>query len=441
MRIMGIFKAYDIRGIYPTELDEEIAYKIARAFVSHLKVTEVVVAMDCRPSSVGLKKSIIKGITDQGADVVDIGLSTTPMYYWAIANYKRQSGIMITASHNPKEYNGLKLCKEMAINLHAKLGMPEIKELFEKGEFVDPEKKGTVRKQDALNEYHAFIIKLIGEKLPFKVAVDCANGMSSLDLPVFKKLNCEVDAIFSELDGTFPNHEADPLKPANTTELQEKIKSGYDLGIAFDGDSDRVVFIDENGQRAQTDLIVAVLALKILEQHPGANIVHDLRTSWIVADVIKEHGGKPLINRVGHSFLKHRMRDEDAAFAGELSGHLFYKDIFYTDNALYSALLVLSVMKETGKKLSELLKPLQVYFASGEINFKVKDKDAKIAELKKEFSDGKLLEIDGITVSYDDWWFNVRPSNTEEVVRLTLEAKTKEKKEEMVERITGMLSS
>ncbi|MBU0980961.1 MAG: phosphomannomutase/phosphoglucomutase, partial [Nanoarchaeota archaeon] len=348
---MGIFKAYDIRGIYPTELDEEIAYKIARAFVSHLKVTEVVVAMDCRPSSVGLKKSIIKGITDQGADVVDIGLSTTPMYYWAIANYKRQSGIMITASHNPKEYNGLKLCKEMAINLHAKLGMPEIKELFEKGEFVDPEKKGTVRKQDALNEYHAFIIKLIGEKLPFKVAVDCANGMSSLDLPVFKKLNCEVDAIFSELDGTFPNHEADPLKPANTTELQEKIKSGYDLGIAFDGDSDRVVFIDENGQRAQTDLIVAVLALKILEKHPGAKIVHDLRTSWIVADVIKEHGGKPLINRVGHSFLKHRMRDEDAAFAGELSGHLFYKDIFYTDNALYSALLVLSVMKETGKKL------------------------------------------------------------------------------------------
>jgi phosphomannomutase len=432
----GIFKSYDIRGTYPDEVNDEIAYKIGRAVVSLTKAKTVVVGNDMRVSSPKIFEALSRGITTQGADVIDIGMCTTPMVYFASGKYGYDSAVMITASHNPPEYNGFKLCRRDAVPISYETGINEIEKLVSKDQLVDSNVKGKVMKKEIFDEYKSFI--LAGkEKLGYKVVVDTANAMGVLEEDILKGV-CDIVALYPELDGSCPNHEANPLKPENMVELQKSVvEEKADLGIAYDGDADRVMFVDEKGEILRADLVTALIA----GLYKNETILFDVRSSWAVEEEILKNSNRAVRCRVGHALIKKQMRDEKAIFAGELSGHYYFRDTFYAESSTKAAIMVMEMMKNSGKKLSELIKPLNRFYATGEINSEVKDKDAKIEEIGQLYKDGNISRLDGISVEYDDWWFNVRKSNTEPLLRLNLEAKTEKMMEEKRDEVLKVIRS
>lgn len=435
----GIFKAYDIRGIYGKTLTEDIAFKIGRAFATFLKCRKVVVGMDMRPHSTPLFEALARGLTMQGADVINLGVCSTPMSYYACGKLGADGSVMITASHNPGEWNGFKMCRETAIPISGATGIEDIERLVNSGKFAPAaEKPGEVSKCDIIPQYVAHIREFADIKRPLRVAIDFANAMGIYEGKVLEGL-IEIDPLFDTLDGTFPNHEANPLKHDTLEALQEKIrKGGHDFGIAFDGDADRAGFVDEKGQIIPMDMITALIAEAMLQKTKGP-VFYDLRSSWAVKEVIEENGGKPMMSRVGHAFIKKQMRDAGAIFAGELSGHYYFRENYYAESSSLAALYVANLVSQSDKPLSELIKPIMRYFGSGEINSEVTDVDAVFANLRKKYTDGKVIELDGLSVEFDSWWFNVRPSNTEPLVRLNLEAKTREEMESRRDEVLAII--
>jgi phosphomannomutase len=438
--MVEIFKAYDVRGIYPTDLNEEIAYKIGRAFVTFLKIKEVVVGRDGRLSSPQLFEALVKGITDQGANVIDIGLCSTPMFYFGASN--SEASIMVTASHNPKEYNGFKFCRENVIPISGDTGIQDIKGLVEKNEFEEAE-KGTITKKEIMEDYIKHNISFVKTDKPFKIIVDAGNGMGSYTFPkIFEKLHFKFIPLYCEMDFNFPNHEPNPLKYETLRDIQKKVvEEKADLGIALDGDGDRCIAVDEKGNIVHCDLMTALIGKSLLKEKPGSRILYDLRSSKTVKEIIEENKGQATMCRVGHSFIKKQMRDENALFAGELSGHFYYKDSFFTESSFITTAILLNLLDQENKPLSELVEPLKKYFQSGEINSDVDDKEAKMKKLEEHYKDAdKILHLDGVSVYYKDWWFNIRPSNTEPLLRLNLEADTKELMEQKRDEVLKLMS-
>jgi phosphomannomutase len=439
-----IFKAYDIRGLYPSEINKDAAYAIGRALVAHTGAKKVIVGFDMRESSVEMEAGLVSGITDEGADVVKIGLSTTPMLYFASWQLEADAAVMITASHNPAEYNGMKFCLKNAVPIGEGSGMEEIKELALAGNFSQNETKGQVTEEaDFLKKYLAYMAQFfVTGHAKKKVVIDFANGMGILDKEIFEKFPAELEAVYmyDTLDGNFPNHEANPLKTETLKALQEKVVTERaDLGIAYDGDADRVGFVTEEGEIVSMDYLIALLAKEVLKKNPGGLVLMDLRSSNAVKEVIEEAGGKVNRCRVGHSLIKKQMREQGAIFAGELSGHYFFEENSKAEMTTFAVITLLNLMNETGKKMSELIAELKRYFHSGEINSDVADKDVVMQKLKATYKDGKLDELDGIRIDFPDWWFNVRASNTEPKLRLNLEAKTKELMEEKRDEVLAMI--
>ena len=438
---MGIFKAYDIRGVYGEEIDENMAKKIGNAFAVHLQKGPIVLGQDMRVSSPSLAEAVKEGLNDAGLDVIDIGLCSTPMSYFAIGHLEAAGGVMVTASHNPAKYNGMKISREKAIPLAYETGINKIEEIVKSGEYKTVEGRGTAKEQSITEAYISHVLETAKDIKPLKLVIDAGNGITGSFLPeVFKALPCTVKEMYFEPDGTFPNHEANPLKPENVAELQEEVrKTNADLGMAFDGDGDRCAFVDEKGQTVGSDMVTALIGKEVLGQYPGAGILYDLRSSRVVPETISENGGRPVRSRVGHAYMKKIMREQDIPFGGELSGHFYFKDNYYADSGFLAMIRILNMLSASEVPFSEMIKPLKKYHATGEVNFTVADKDAKIEELAGIFSDGKIDYLDGITVSYDKWWFNVRKSNTEPMLRLNLEADTQELMSEKAAEVEAIL--
>jgi len=435
-----IFKAYDIRGLYPQEIDDDAAYRIARAFVTALKCRRVVVGHDMRDSAETFEAATIRGLIDQGADVVPIGLSSTPMYYFAVNYLAGDAGVQCSASHNPAEYNGYKMTGHSAIPSIAFVSNDALYEAACAGGFEEPAAKGSVLDQvDVLDAYVEAVLDCAGIR-DFKglhIVVDCANGMGGYILPkLFGKVGNDPIRLYWRLDGSFPNHEANPLKHETLLALRDRVVDEQaDLGVAFDGDGDRVAFTDEKGRIIAGDFVTALIAREMLKKQPGAEILYDLRSSWVVPEEIAKAGGKAIECRVGHGLIKKQMREEGGYFAGELSSHYYFRDFFTTDNGDLAMLNVIKLLLAEAKPMSQIAAPLRRYFHSGEINSEVADIPAVLARLKTKYGPAgkRVTEIDGYKAEFEDWWFNVRPSNTEPLIRLNLEAKTREKMEEKVE--------
>lgn len=428
--IANIFKAYDVRGIYPDELTPELAYRIGRAFVMYLQPRHVVVGRDMRVSSPALASAVIDGLLDQGADVTDVGLISTDGLYFAVGKFGFDGGIMVTASHNPPEYNGFKLCRAEAQALSMDQGIGEIRDLVLANQFPEPERRGTLHQRDVLADFAAHVLSLIDRTVirPMKIAVDAGNGMGGRIAPaVLGQLPVEIIPLYFELDGRFPNHVPNPLEPENIRDLQRAIvEHGADLGIAFDGDADRMFILDEQGRFVGGDIITALVAKTLLRRHPGAKIVYNLICSRAVRETIEREGGVPIRSRVGHSFIKALMREHDAIFGGEHSGHFYFRDNWYADSGIIAALTVLELLSSEGVSVSEAVKPIDRYFRSGEINIEARDMPAVLRALEQHFADGEIDHLDGLTVNYPDWWFNARPSNTQPLLRINVEATTPE---------------
>ena len=440
---MSIFKAYDIRGVYGDTLTDELAYDIGRAFATFLKPSKVVVGRDMRPHSAPLFEQLARGLTELGADVVDIGICSTPMNYFANGRLGADAGVMITASHNPGEWNGFKICREGAIPISGDTGIKDLERIIQEGAFdAAAATPGTVSQTDVRAEYRAHIQQFADIARPLRIAVDFANAMGIVEAEVFEGLPLDCDRMFDDLDGDFPNHEANPLDEETWHDVQAKVRAGgYDFGIAFDGDADRVGFCDETGEIISMDKITALIATSLLAVEKGP-VFYDLRSSWAAKEVIAEHGGTPMMSRVGHAFIKQQMRDAGAIFAGELSGHYYFRENYYTESSSLATIYIANLVSQSGKTLSELIKPLERYHASGEINSTVADAPAVLAALKEQYGpQGEVIELDGLSVEFDDWWFNVRMSNTEPLVRLNLEARTAEmmaeKRDEVLAVIRG----
>ena len=435
-----IFKAYDIRGLYPEELDEEAARRIGGAFVRFSGAAGVVVGRDMRVSSPSLARAFIEGVTAEGAAVTDVGEVSTDALYFASGKLDLP-GAMFTASHNPARYNGLKLCGPQAAPIGEETGLNDIKKLALEEE--PGEGRAEVEFRDVLSGYaaHCRSFVEVASLKPLKVAIDAGNGMAGKTVPmVLHELPFEIVPLFFELDGTFPNHPANPIEAANLVDLQRAVsQEGCDLGIAFDGDADRMFLVDEKNQLVSGSLTTALVAERLLKKHPGETIIYNLICSWTVREVIEENGGRPVRTRVGHSFIKQVMAETGAIFGGEHSGHYYFRDNFRADSGMIAALVVLEGMCEAGAPLSELLYPYQRYADSGEINSEVTDQHATLELLASWYSDGTQDTIDGLTVEYEDWWFNCRPSNTEPLLRLNLEARTKELKDEKVNEVLAVI--
>jgi phosphomannomutase len=440
---MSIFKAYDVRGVYPSEINEELIYKIGRAYVLKFKPKKITIGRDMRTHSPKLFESLVRGVTDQGCDVVDVGLVSTPMMYYSVWNFGYEGGLMVSASHNPSQYNGVKMVGNGGLPISGETGIYEIGKMTENLSASLAKKKGKIEKLDVFHPYVTHSLKFTDLKKlkKFKIAIDTANGMGGpVAKEFFKHLNCELVHLFPELDGNFPNHEANPLKEENMKDLQDAVKKHKsDIGIEFDGDADRCAFVDEKGEIISCDLIVALVAKAILKEKKGYRILYDVRSSKVVGEVITENGGIAGRCKVGHSLVKTQMKEEKAKFAGELSGHFYLEDEHYAEPPFYIVLKLLDLMTTENKKLSELVSPLKKYFPSGEINSKVEDKEGKMKELEAKFKDAKISWMDGITIEYKDWWMNIRPSNTEPYLRLNLEANTKNLMEEKRDYVLGMI--
>jgi phosphomannomutase len=430
LSLVSVFKAYDIRGIVPTELDAELAYRIGRATARFLRAHSLVVGRDARTHSPELGEAMVRGIRDEGTSVLDIGLAATPMLYHAVDALGTDGGIMLTASHNPGQYNGMKICGRSAVPIGEASGLREIERIAGELTSEPGPARGGRESRDIVDGYVRQALAVAsGEVAPLRVAVDCANGMAAVGLePLLDRLPLKVERLYFEPDGTFPNHPADPLKLENLRDVSAAVKRvGADFGVAFDGDADRAVFVDERGEPVPSDLMTGVLARGQLARRPGGTVLYDLRSSWATADEIRAAGGVPLMCRVGHSFVKAQMRETGAVFAGELSGHFYFRfsDRFVADDGIAAFVALASTLSRAGRPLSEIVAPLRRYSASGEINRHVDDPRAIIEAVAKEHAEAKeISRLDGLLVRYEDWWFNLRPSNTEPLLRLNLEAKT-----------------
>lgn len=436
----GIFKAYDIRGIYGKDLTEDMAYRIGRAYVTFLRPRTVVVGHDMRPHSKPLFEALARGITEQGANVISLGLCTTPMSYFANGFLKADGSIIITASHNTGEWNGFKLCREQAIPISGANGIPEIERIARAGSYAPaPAHPGIITPHDILPEYTRHVQRFAHLKKPVKVAIDMANAMGIMESNVLKGL-IEVVPLYDTYDGTFPNHEANPLVTETLEDLQHMVKKGhYDFGIAFDGDADRAGFVDERGEIIPMDIITALIAQELLRESKGP-IFYDLRSSWAVRETIERAGGEALMSRVGHAFIKQQMRDKNARFAGELSGHYYFRDNYFAESSSLAALYVANLVSQSEVPLSALIKPIQRYFASGEINSEVHaSKEEIFRRLLARYPQGKITELDGLSLEFDTWWFNVRGSNTEPLIRLNLEAKTRIEMEQKRDEVLALI--
>jgi phosphomannomutase len=438
---MSIFKAYDIRGIYGQDLTQDIFYKIARAYARFIEPSKVVVARDCRTSSDALFAAFSQGLVDEGVDVVDIGLASTPISYFANTFLKADGSVMITASHNTKEWNGCKLCRAGAVPISGATGIKDIERMVAEMDINEPPRGvGEVSKIDVSKKYADHVAAFQRMSRPLHVAMDFANGMGIAEATAFAGSPLAYDALYGEYDGDFPNHDANPLHVETLKDLQSLMRANpgkYAFGVAFDGDADRAGFLDEKGEVIPMDFMTALIARDLLETNPGAACFYDLRSSKVAEETIAAAGGKPMMSRVGHSFIKAQMRENDAIFAGELSGHYYFKSNSTAESSSMATFALANIVSKSDKPLSELVAPLRKYSQSGEINSKVADAAAVLEAMKAKFPD--FFELDGVSVdrwSSEGWWFNVRMSNTEPLVRLNLEAKTPElmaeKRDEML---------
>ena len=431
---MGIFKAYDIRGLVPSELDADLARKIGHAFARMLAARRLVIGQDMRTHSPELADAVSAGVRDAGCDVVRLGLASTPMTYYAIGSLECDGGLCVTASHNAGTYNGMKLCREGARPVSHDTGIAELERMCAQSYPAPSAARGSEETVELLDAYAAHVAGFARIERDIALAIDAANGMAGYTLPAILARLPRVRAhtLYMEPDGTFPNHEANPLKEENLADVQALVReTGAELGVGLDGDADRCCFVDENGRTVGADLMTALLAPRFLERFPGTSIVYDLRSSWVVKEEIARAGGEPVRDRVGHSFMKATMRAKGAMFGGELSGHFYFGENFTSDSGVIAMVLTLGLLsskENEDRRLSDLVAGLRRYHSTGEINFCVADKEAAIAELKRRYADGRQDELDGITVEYGElerpewWWFNVRPSNTEPLLRLNLEA-------------------
>lgn len=446
-----IFKAYDIRGIYPEQLDEDLAYKVGRAYGTFIlkensNAKNIVVGADMRLSSPSLKKELIQGIIDSGLNVIDVGLVSTPTFYFAVGYYGYDGGVQVSASHNPKDYNGFKMVREKSLPISKETGIDEIKNTVLSGCFISSDKKGEVIvKNDVLKNLVKEQLKGINldQIKKFKIVIDAANSMGALDMTkLFDTLPADLVKINFDLDGSFPSHEADPLKEENLELLKKAvIENKADFGISPDGDADRYFFVDEKGNTLRQEILRGIMAQIELAETPGATVCYDIRPGRITKDMIEEAGGKAVVTKVGHSLIKATMIENNAIFGGESSGHYFYKRDFGTfEMPVILVVKFLRFLSEKNMPFSEAFQPYKKYFNSGEINFKVKNVADKISEIEKIYSDGQINKLDGLTVEYSDWWFNLRGSNTEPVIRLTLESKSAELTAEKVKEISKLLS-
>ncbi len=444
MKINGaIFKAYDIRGTYPDQFDDESAYNIGLGVASFLSPRRVVIGRDMRTSSENLNKAAIRGLTDGGANVTDIGLISTDGLYFAVGKYEYDCGIMITASHNPPEYNGMKICEKEAVPLSGDGKLAEIRNIIENGRFIRSEKPGEVNTQDIIADYVDHALSFVDSSLikPFRIVIDAGNGMAGMILPrVFEKLPCELIPMYFELDGSFPNHPANPIEPENISDLKAKIKeTGVDLGAAFDGDADRVFLIDENSKILGGDMVTALVSKALLKKNPGSTVLYNLICSKSVPETISKMGGKPVRTRVGHALIKPLMKKHNAIFGGEHSGHFYFRDNWFADSGLIALLVCLELISKADMPLSEQVASFDRYVRSGEINSRVGDITAKLKEIESVFSDGIIDKLDGLTIDFDNWWFNVRPSNTEPLLRLNVEAEDEDLLKETTERVLDVI--
>ena len=437
-----IFKAYDLRGVVPDELDASVARAVGAAFADWADVPAIAVGRDCRLSSPELGAALAEGIASRGTDVIDLGLASTDLLYYASGSLD-VGGVMLTASHNPPNYNGMKFCLAGARPVGEDTGLEEIRERAERDTYPPAGARGSIREQALLDAYADHVLSFVDASAmrPLSVVADTANGMGGLIVPaVFERLPVRLVHLYPELNGTFPNHPADPIDPENQRDLKrEVLANGADVGLAFDGDADRVFFVDERAEGVGGSEVTALVAAAMLERHPGAPVVHNLICSWAVPEVIREHGGQPIRTRVGHSFIKQVMAETGAVFGGEHSGHYYFRENYRADSGLIAAVVVLEQLSHAEVPLSEVLAPFRRYRASGEINSRVQDQAAKIEEVAAAFASGRADRTDGLTVEFEDWWFNVRPSNTEPLLRLNVEARTEELLKDKTEEVLAII--
>jgi phosphomannomutase len=457
-KISEIFKAYDVRGIYGKDLTDDVAYKIGRAFVSFLRCKDVIVGYDMRVSSPKLSKAFMKGVTEEGANAIDIGQVSTDGLYFA-SGFLKKPAVMFTASHNPPEYNGMKFCKVGAVPMNENTGLKKIKSIIEKEQckknnnkkdIIKKNKKqklGKIIKKNILGDYVKHVLSFIDKNKikGLKIAVDAGNGMAGKIIPlIYRNVGVKIMPLYFKLDGTFPNHLADPSKYENLKKLQEVVKKEKcDFGMAFDGDADRIFFVDDKGVVINASLISALMIKSILKKHRNENMIYNLVCSRIVPETIEKYGGKAHIERVGHSFIKDTMRKINALFACEHSAHYYFKHNFNADSGMIASLIVAEIVSKEGKPLSELLKEFEVYSKIEETNFKVVDKKAKLKEIEKVYKKKdpkRIMTMDGVSVDFDDYWFNVRPSNTEPLLRLNLEAVNNKIMEEKMKEVAEVIS-
>ncbi len=444
-----VFKAYDVRGIYPDELDEEGAYAIGRAYVEQFEPRRMAVGRDMRLSSPQMAAAAIRGAADAGAEVLDLGLVATEMLYFAVGELGLDGGIEVTASHNPKQYTGMKIVRRGALPVGGESGLLDVRDrALRVGELRGGGREERVSAVDIWPAYVDRVMSFIDVSAlgPLKVVIDAANGMAGAMLPPVLERLPTVEAVrcYFDPDGSFPNHEPNPLLPENREFIVRKtLEEGADLGIAFDGDADRCFFVDDSGEFVPGDFATALLAELILEKEPGAKIIYDVRASWAVPETIERAGGVPLVNRVGHAYIKHRMRKEDATFGGEVSGHYYFREFSQADSGVVPFLLMLELVSKRAQKLSEILRPYRErYFLTGELNTPVADVALKLQELKERYaSEGTVSHLDGVSVDADGWHFNVRPSNTEPLLRLNLEARSQDLMEAKRDEVLSLIRS
>ncbi len=442
----SVFKAYDVRGIYPSEIDEDGAYRIGRAYTEHFEPRSVAVGRDMRLSSPSMLAAVTEGIADAGADVADLGLVGTEMLYHAVSELGLDGGICVTASHNPKQYTGMKIVRRGALPVGGDSGLAEIRARAE-GDFAPVTRRGSIRSEDVWPSFVDKVLSFVypGAIRPLRVVIDAANGMAGVMLPPVLERMPQLDVVrcHFEPDGTFPNHEPNPLLPENRKFIVAKVtEEAADLGVAYDGDADRCFFVDDSGEFVPGDFATALIAEAILEKAPGEKVIYDVRASWAVPETIERAGGIPLINRVGHAFIKQRMREEGAVFAGEVSAHYYFREFSQADTGVVPFLVMLELLSRSESKLAELLRPFRErFFLTGEINTPVADVPLTLQALKERYTQqgARVSHLDGISFEFDDWHFNVRPSNTEPLLRLNLEALSKELMEEKRDEVLGII--
>ena len=425
-----VFKAYDVRGIYPDELDEAGAHAIGRAYVQEFEPRRIAVGRDMRLSAPAMADAVMRGVAEAGTDVLDLGMVGTEMVYFAVGELGLDGGIAVTASHNPREYTGMKIVRRGALPVGGDSGLLDIRTRALADSRNGAKAPGAIEQYDIWPAFVERVLSFVDVAAlkPLRVVIDAANGMAGAMLPpVLERLPIEAVGFYFDPDGSFPNHEPNPLLPENREFIvRTTLAEGADLGVAFDGDADRCFFVDDSGEFVPGDFVTALLARSILAKEPGAKIIYDVRASWAVPETIEQAGGVPLVNRVGHAFIKHRMREEGATFGGEVSGHYYFRDFSQADSGVVPFLLMLELISQKEQKLSEILRPYRErYFITGELNTPVSDVALKLQELKERFGpEGKVSHLDGVSVDADDWHMNVRPSNTEPLLRLNLEART-----------------